>query len=324
MPARAANEASLVIRAGSPLETTSWAAQTGPDAALGQQLGHEPANDRLQFGLELGELGRERADPARQTLEDTDQHGCFRLARACPQSREGSDELVAGECGQALTQRRRRRHERRLQLVERCRARRHGASPLEQQQAQILAPAATTRPPQTRTGDEATGGQESVDQIALAVPALASRRPLALVDGRARRLQEAHQPGAVAACALNGEGGHTELLRPLPKREVARRARLDLPRVELRAERVAGDSDVPVLVGVDTDCHRPTHHLASFAVTGSTGLGQGCVGQRTQASMRSPASRREHGGRQVPDKATSASSAVGHPAAAPYSQAPIG
>src|SRR5207302_8968135 len=117
--------------------------------------------------------------------------------------------------------------------------------------------------------------------------ALAALRPLRLEDAAARGLEEAGETGAVAAAALERKGWLTEAVRPLEQRQVAGARRRHLDAVELSAEPIERDRDVPVFVGVDSDCHRPLHDLAS-RVEGRTGLGQGCVGQRTQASIRSP------------------------------------
>jgi hypothetical protein len=84
--------------------------------------------------------------------------------------------------------------EQRAQLVESGGARLHGASTLEQEQAQVLAPAASTRNAEPLAGEQPSRSQSRVDQVALATAPLLTPRPLTLVHNEASTLQEAHQP----------------------------------------------------------------------------------------------------------------------------------
>ncbi len=79
----------------------------------------------------------------------------------------------------------------RAQLIEGSGARLRGAAALEQKQAQVLAPTAPAGKAQALAGEQAARGEGSVDQIALAPPALLAARALALVDADASLLQEA-------------------------------------------------------------------------------------------------------------------------------------
>jgi hypothetical protein len=110
------------------------------DAALGEQLGHERRQDRLQLAVELGELGVEvehaPAEPAQHAAHDR------LLALAPAQARGRVGELLARLSLQAGAQPRGRGHDQRLQLVERRGAGADRAAPLEQQKTQILARAA--------------------------------------------------------------------------------------------------------------------------------------------------------------------------------------
>src|SRR5262249_36017080 len=141
------------------------------------------------------------------------------------------------------------------------------------------------------TAQQSAGSKRRVDQIALPSPPLPSTWTLTLKDLDARTDQEASQPGPIAPRALDREHGRPELARPREQAPITRRRRRDLAAVELSAERVQPDGDVHLLVRVDTDRHRPLHDLTSGSSRWSTGLGQGCVGQKTHASIRSPASR---------------------------------
>ena len=153
----------------------------------------------------------------------------------------------------------------RAQLVAGGGACLHGAATLEQEQAQILAPTTPAGKAQALTAEEPARGQSRVEQIALPASALLAARALALVHAESGSLEEANEPRPVTARALDGEGGHAELLRPGEQTAVAGRRRRDLLAVELGAKRVQGDGDVDLLVRVDADCHRPLHDLASFS-----------------------------------------------------------
>jgi hypothetical protein len=212
------------------------------------------------------------------------------------------------------------------QLVEGGGARLHGAAAFEQEQAQVLAPAASTGKTQALASEQAARSEGRVDEIALPSLALLAARALALVHADACLLQEANEPCPVTARALDREGRQTELLRPAEQEAVSDRRGRDLQAVELDAEHVQSNRDVHLLVRVDADCHRPLHDLASFSSRWSTGPDRAVSGKRRRllsGHRPAEAKRRRETGR-VQGKTDSASIVVGHPAVAPHSQPPIG
>src|SRR5882724_3989242 len=279
------------MRAGSPLEATSCAAQTGPTP--------HSANNSGTSSLTI-------ASSSASSSASSASSCCTRRARAPRRCRRAtlsrSRQPGAAQRAEPHPQTLRRRDEHGLELVERRRPGLDEPAPLEQEQPQILAPAAPARPGEALAGDQPPRRQGGVDQIALAAPALASPWPFAFEDRGAACLQEPGQAGPVAAAALDREGRTPQPFCPLEQTRVAASAGRKLAGIELPAEPIAGDRDVRLLVRVDSDCHRPSHRLASLSSNNDwpwTGLCRA----RTQASIRSPASHADGGGRQVPRKA---------------------
>jgi hypothetical protein len=122
----------------------------------------------------------------------------------------------------------------------------------DEEQAQILAATASAGNAQALAPEEPARRQGRVDEIALAAPALPAVWALALVDGDTGSLQEADEARPVAACPLDRERRHAELPRPEEQAAITSRCRGDLAAVELGAERVEGNRDVDLLVGVST------------------------------------------------------------------------
>src|SRR5688572_2855432 len=207
--------------------------------ALREQIGRHLGQQLGECSLGLGHLLRQSLD----ALAEPPEHAVSDIWTR-PQPSRGSGESLPGEPSQALADVIGGGDEERAQLVEGGGARLHGAATLEQEQTQILAPTTPAGSAQALAAEEPARGQSRVDQIALPTAALLAPRALALVHADAGSLEEAHEPGAVTARALDGEGGHAELLCPGEQAAIAGRSRWDLPAVELGATRVEGDGDV--------------------------------------------------------------------------------
>src|SRR5215211_5187723 len=74
VPASAAKDASLLIRPGSPLETSSWAPQTGPTPDSSSRVGATSATTAARCALGLCHLSRESlhapAEPSQDAVHD--------------------------------------------------------------------------------------------------------------------------------------------------------------------------------------------------------------------------------------------------------------
>src|SRR5712691_729572 len=288
VPASAAKEASLFMRVGSPLETTSWAAQTGPAPHSSSSSG--ASVETICFSW----LSRSAQDRGEDLL----------TVRAGTQTQAATRERRAAQASQPLAQLGWAGDKDGVQLVERRGLGAQRAAPFEQEQAQVVSRlAAAAQAAEAVAAEQAAGGAGRVEQIALATPTLAPPWPLDLVDGKAAREQQRGEAGAVAARAFDRERRLTQRLGELQQPQVADPRRLDLAACELGAEPVERDRRVRVLVRVDPDCDRPLHHLASFAVGQNDRGGTGLCPAMAQASIRSPAGRVGRGGRQVQKKA---------------------
>jgi hypothetical protein len=209
VPASAAKDASLVIRLGSPLETSSCAAEIGPTPHSASRAGATSVRISSSLRSTSTTSWLSRSAPAAEPVQDRGADvGTWAEPRRRPR------EPLAAELAKALTQRLGSGNDERAQLVEGGRARLDGASTLEQEQAQLFTPSAAARKAEPVAGQQPSRGQRRVDQIALAAAALPATGPLALPDCDARQLEEADQPRPVAAAALDGEGGQAELQRP--------------------------------------------------------------------------------------------------------------
>ena len=104
VPASAAKDASLAIRPGSPLETSSCAAQTGAHAAFLEQSGRDLGDERGERALGLGDLARESLDATAEPPQDAVDD----LAAGPKPSRRASESLP-GERSETLAQRDRER-----------------------------------------------------------------------------------------------------------------------------------------------------------------------------------------------------------------------
>ena len=146
-------------------------------------------------------------------------------------------------------------------------------------------------------------GQRRVDHVALAAAALLATRPLALPDARRLHARENGRVRPRSCRAFDSERGHAELLRPGE---------------QTRDTRLASSRPRGCRAGRRTDRERPRHERpcacrrrlppstpspSLLAVDVVDRPGQGCVGQRTQASIRSPASRAKRRRETGPNKA---------------------
>ena len=253
---------------------------------------------RSKAALDLGHLRGEAFDATAEPAQDSD-----RDLRAWPQPSRRAGKSLAGELPKPLADVLGRGHNQRAQLVQGGGARPDGTAPLEQKQAQVLAPSATTRDAQPFAGKQPPPSQGRVDQVTLAAAPLPTARPLALPDSDTRALEETDEPRPVAAGALDREGGHAELERPGKQRAVARFRRFDLTAVELGAKPVERNRDMHVLVGVDPDCDRPLHDLASLPSKWSTGLDRAVSSKGRRLLSGHRPVERSGGGRQVGFKA---------------------
>ena len=208
---------------------------------LGQQLG--------QRSLGLGHLLRQSLD----ALAKPPEHAVSDIWTR-PQLSRRVGESLAGERSQALADVIGGGDEDRAQLVEGGSARLHGAATLEQEQTQILAPTTPAGNAQALAGEQPARGQSRVDEIVLPPPPLLAARALALLHAEAGSLEVTDEPCAVTARALDGEGGHAELLRPGEQAAIAGRGRRDLLAVELGAERVEGG----IGLALDPTCLPPS------------------------------------------------------------------
>src|SRR4029077_11037072 len=269
-----------------------------PHTALLEQRWCDFGDERSEGALSLCELPRESLDAPAEP-----RHTPVLILGFGRQPSRRAGESLPGERSQTRTRVIGRSHHQSAQLVEGGVARLHRAATLEQEQAQILTPATAAGNAQAFAAEQPPRRQSRIDQIALATPALLPARALTLVHADASTLEEANEPCAVTACALDGEGGHPQLVRPRKQAPVARGRRRDLEAVELGTKRVKRDRDVDLLVRVNADRHRPLHDLASFSSRWSTGLDRAVSGKgRTLLSGHRPVER-SGGGRQVGFKA---------------------
>src|SRR5262245_34153581 len=268
VPASAAKEASLRIRPGSPLETSSCAAQTGPTPHSSSRLGASSATSSASAHSASATSIESRSTrrPSRRTTP-------FATSAPGPQSSSSAGESVAGERSQTRADRIGSGDKNRAELIQGRVPGLHRATALKQQQSQLLAATGAPGKAQPFTAQQSAGSKRRVDQIALPSPPLPSTWTLTLKDLDARTDQEASQPGPIAPRALDREHGRPELARPREQAPITLRRRRDLAAVELSAERVQRDGDVHLLVRVDTDRHRPLHDLTSGSSRWSTGLG---------------------------------------------------
>src|SRR4029450_2112309 len=321
VPASAAKDAPLRIRLRSPLETSSWAPQTGSHAALLEQIRSDLGAERGECSLGLGQLLRQSPD----ALAEPPQHAVRNICtRPQPSGRLG--ESLPGEPSQTFAHVIGSGDQERAQLVEGGLARPHSSAPLDQAHAQVLAPPSAAGEAQVLAAEEPARGRSGVNELVLSASALLAARALALVHRDAGSLEETNESRAVPASALDGEGGYAKLLRPGEQPAVAGEGGRDLPAVEPCTERIHGDGDVDLLVRVHADCHRPLHDLASFSSRGSPGLDRAVSGKgRRLLSGHRPAEtkqRRETG--RIQGRTDSANMVVGHPAAASDFQSPVG
>ena len=288
VPARAAKDASLVMRCGSPLETSSCAAQTGPTphsvSRCGRDLADESAGSRSISAISSHSCSTAaRSGAGRRLLASRD--GGVAAARA--------SQLALGQRCQGVdgAGRARSRSGRSSWLSAAVRAR-DCASPLEQEHAQLLALATAARQAQPFAGNE---------------PAAASAASIrSFLPPRRSRGAAAHTHTPAHRLGLRGIG---------PARR--RSCRIPQPRTPVCQARVAHAKQPPVstlVASIVNGCRAaaPSRSSATATCTSlcvSTPIatvqsshvasshrwvdrpGQGCVGQRTQASIRSPASR---------------------------------
>src|SRR5438034_1283251 len=80
--------------------------------------------------------------------------------------------------------------------------------------AQLLAPAATARKAEPVACEQPSRSQSRVDQVTLTSPPLLATRPLALPNRDSSTLEEADEPGPIAAGTLDRERGQAEPHRP--------------------------------------------------------------------------------------------------------------
>jgi hypothetical protein len=213
------------------------------------------------------------------------------------------DEPLLGQASQSPAQIIGRRNQYRVELVERGRASSRRTAPLGQEDAKLLALATAARHAQALAGDDPACRQRGVDQIILAATPLTPPRPLTLMHHRAAILEEARQASAIAAAALDAERGFAKPTGPRPQPLVAGTRRSHGHRVHLPTEPIQRHRDVPLLVRVHANCHRPPGHVASPHRLGDR-PGQGCVGQtRKLLSGHRPVEPRD-GGRLVHFKAS--------------------
>jgi hypothetical protein len=189
----------------------------GPDAALGEQRGCQRRDQPFELGVDLLRLGGEREHSPAQPPQD----GCGALGGA--QARSLLGERQPAQALEPAAQFRRSGDHERVQLVERGRLRLAGAAPLEQQDAQLLAGAEAAQPGEALAAEQTAGGGGGVELVGLAAAAVAPRRALALVDAGTELGQVAGKAGAVAARALEREGGLAERAGPPVESAVAGR-----------------------------------------------------------------------------------------------------
>jgi hypothetical protein len=249
--------------------------------------------------LGLCNLPGESLDPAAEPAQNL-------LGDVCVWPKPGccSRESFTGERPQTLARLVGSGNEEGAQLVERCRARLHRASTLEQEQAQVLAPAATARKAEPVASEQPWRGQSRVDQVALSSPALPPLWTLALPHRHPSTLKEVGKPSPIAAGALNRERGQTQLQGPAEQGSIPRIRRLDLAAIKLGTDPIKSDRDMHVLVRVNPDCHCALHHLASSPSNMVDRPGQGCVGQGRRLRSGHRPVERNGGGRQVHFKAS--------------------
>ena len=121
-----------------------------------------------------------------------------------------------------------------------------------------------TRPGKPLPREQTAGSKGRVDQVALALAAVAAARPLTLEHLATSRDKERGQDGAVTACALDREARHAQIGRPLPQPRITTRVRCDREAVEIPTQPVERDSDMQVAMRIDTDCHHAVHRLTSL------------------------------------------------------------
>jgi hypothetical protein len=165
-----------------------------------------------------------------------------------------------------------------------------------------------------------TAGDEQLGSADRPYPVLGEQRGRQLSDGRRERALGVGEPfrellgrAGRAAAGSRLRPGCAAVAEPPPGPVAPRRAPQALAHVH-------------VLVPVNADCHRPLHHLASFPSSWSTGLDRAVSGKgrRLLPAHRPAEAKRRRETDRVQGKTDSASMDMGHPAAAPHAQPPLG
>lgn len=133
------------------------------DTVFGQQLGSDLGYEPGELGVDLVKLRGEELDAPRDPARRVG-GAVWSAAQSCDRRQQ----VRPGRGAETATQIMRRRHDHRVQLVERGRPRPDSAPPLEQQHPQLLALATAAGHAQAPAGDDPPRRQRGVDQIILA------------------------------------------------------------------------------------------------------------------------------------------------------------